>query len=320
MIKGWLTALYFCYLLKETIEMEDIRNQLRNKISQLINAPSEFEVLKPDIQSQINAYMNAVIQVYKLNSSVDLNTILLPDQLSDQFDALYQMVRTYFLSDVNDGKYGPGPQRLLYGNEELGYFGRFNSDDFLHSLDIVDQLNLTSLGVFKSDPFDWFKVIYKGKVLFIHSSIAGHGTTTGGTTNGAGYPWHSTNQIGTDGVREVVFNDHRFKCRTLSSRGDQGLSLIDGHNNVLDPIYTHGSEWNDIIYKFCETIPGSQKNGNWEDLSLFELLEDTTCSSEVSVWGRQVVRGHLDISGYASWMQSNHFQYGWKPVLEWVPE
>lgn len=58
---------------------------------------------------------------------------------------------------------GPGPQELLRGTWEKGYFGALSDAEFLSFMDIKEQLglqapNLTSGG--------WHKLIYKGKILF----------------------------------------------------------------------------------------------------------------------------------------------------------
>ena len=58
---------------------------------------------------------------------------------------------------------GPGPQDLMRGSWERGYFGTLSDAEFLSYMDIKEQLGfpnptLTSGG--------WHKLIYKGKILF----------------------------------------------------------------------------------------------------------------------------------------------------------
>lgn len=59
---------------------------------------------------------------------------------------------------------GPGPQELLRGTWEKGYFGTVSDTDFLTFMDIKEQL--PGLPAPNGVSGGWHKLIYKGKILF----------------------------------------------------------------------------------------------------------------------------------------------------------
>lgn len=59
---------------------------------------------------------------------------------------------------------GPGPQMLMRGTWECGYFGYLTDTEFFSYSDIKDQLALP-WGV-SWQAGGWFKMIYKGKIIF----------------------------------------------------------------------------------------------------------------------------------------------------------
>ena len=62
---------------------------------------------------------------------------------------------------------GPGPQKLLRGNYEKGYFGRFDISELVSAVDFANLFGLSWTPVpAASQPKQWLKFIYKGKVLF----------------------------------------------------------------------------------------------------------------------------------------------------------
>lgn len=63
---------------------------------------------------------------------------------------------------------GPGPQEIIRGNGELGYYGRVQLEDIISASDLVASCDLLGLGLAVNAVTTnyWHKVIYKGKILF----------------------------------------------------------------------------------------------------------------------------------------------------------
>lgn len=97
------------------------------------------------------------------------------------------MVYNYYVCNVKAGQrvysspinaayvydLGPGPQKLLFGNWNAGYFGKLSEVEFLSKADLDNLLpiNITT------SPYSWHKFVYDGKILFIpqtslHGSVS----------------------------------------------------------------------------------------------------------------------------------------------------
>ncbi|BAQ02712.1 hypothetical protein AVU38_gp184 [Ralstonia phage RSL2] len=63
---------------------------------------------------------------------------------------------------------GPGPQKLISGDWDLGYFGYAKStSDLISYANLGTALGLSTAGTALTNDLDWLKVAYKGKVLFV---------------------------------------------------------------------------------------------------------------------------------------------------------
>lgn len=70
---------------------------------------------------------------------------------------------------------GPGPKKLLYGDESKGYFGEVSAAEMSVSDGITDLLffKTTGAGFALSEGVTWIKYFYKGKVVFVPTSLCG---------------------------------------------------------------------------------------------------------------------------------------------------
>lgn len=90
-----------------------------------------------------------VLYYYRVGSMVDGIEVLSPNQ------------PLMFLPDS-----GPGPQKLLRGNYEAGYFGSIPLEELVTGVDFATYYGLTWQVVTSNAPTKWLKFISKGKVLF----------------------------------------------------------------------------------------------------------------------------------------------------------
>lgn len=86
---------------------------------------------------------------------------------------------------------GPGPQTLMRGTWECGLFGYLTDAEFFSYTDIKDQLNLPWGLSWQAG--GWFKLIYKGKIIYLPltawtnnswSALYSYGLVYGDDTNG----------------------------------------------------------------------------------------------------------------------------------------
>ena len=59
---------------------------------------------------------------------------------------------------------GPGPQQLLRGTWESGFFGEVLTKDLFNNIDLINGLSISNSGVLPDT--NWLKFVYKGKILF----------------------------------------------------------------------------------------------------------------------------------------------------------
>lgn len=90
-----------------------------------------------------------VLYYYRVGTLIDGTEVLSPN------------VPLMFLPDS-----GPGPQKLLRGNYEAGYFGSIPLEDLITGADFASHYGLSWQLVSSNVPTKWLKFIHKGKVLF----------------------------------------------------------------------------------------------------------------------------------------------------------
>lgn len=161
-----------------------------------------------------------------------------------------QVVRAVAPADT-----GPGPQSIVRGDWDLGFFGRALSKDLITYTNLTQFLGISTGTAFASDA-DWFKIAYKGKVLFIaslplryalpFSAIYNAGAVYGTNDNGLVIP---QGLAGVNQYKPVTINSNI----TVIPRLLQGLPAT---TSVLPGVITYdngllaapgSNEWDDII-------------------------------------------------------------------------
>lgn len=151
---------------------------------------------------------------------------------------------------------GPGPQTLVRGTWELGYFGRVPVEDILTHAEIVAACGMT---VAEATPNTatgnyWHKVVYKGKILFfpnlmIASTVSFQTLYQKGLVYGlepsANWPAPIKTLLGTIAQGKIITSgQHRFAVRlptsreTLGTTGTTAALLRGGEiDKVFAPLY-----------------------------------------------------------------------------------
>ena len=70
---------------------------------------------------------------------------------------------------------GPGPQELLHGDMDCGFFGIIPEYEFFTTDELINKLGVTPAGTRYQSYSEWFKFAYKGKILFIPRKVFYYG-------------------------------------------------------------------------------------------------------------------------------------------------
>lgn len=150
---------------------------------------------------------------------------------------------------------GPGPQALIRGTWELGYFGRVPIDDILGHAELVTACDMAGLATVNALTGNyWHKVVYKGKILFfpnlmVASTLSFQSLYQKGLVYGlepsANWPAPIKTLLGTVTQGKVISSgQHRFVVRlptsreTLSTTGTTAASLRGGEiDKVFASLY-----------------------------------------------------------------------------------
>lgn len=139
--------------------------------------------------------------------------------------------------------------------------------------------------------------------------------------------WNQINAVGAaQGEQTVVIKGNTYKVRLL-----KGLSTSTyTGSDAFDPVETHGSEWNRLMYhisgkpfKNVNNVLTSEgiDEGDWAKYSEGDLLMNYPDAYGAASWvyERGIYRGLSGVSrvGRAS-EGSETAQFGWRPVLELI--
>lgn len=218
---------------------------------------------------------------------------------------------------------GPGSKNLLYGNEQLGYFGTLTQAEFLSLGKIRNAFNFYS-GLDESAAYEWIKVFYKGRVLFFPRTTIAYNMNwnqlyAAGLVYGVDGPGYAP--AGTPVNQFKILNVGRdvLKIRlfTADSNADpttfvsQQL-LTSGGANIT------GSEWVSLVYALVQNAPVGYSGPKW---SLF--------TPNSFGWGGRKIHTQRTMSNSPSYAQhvDNVYSYAaaktevnyWLPVFELIP-
>lgn len=213
---------------------------------------------------------------------------------------------------------GPGPKTLLFGDEQLGYFGELTSDTFLTVHELQRQLSFYD-GIIVDAKVSWVKVFSEGRVLYIPkrtlaTSVSWDALYNAGLVygeDGVGlYPTATpTNQI-----RIAIVDKRQFKVRLLKN------SLIDP-NPVLtwtDP-NTQLAEWPKLSAALITSVPAAAGMPSWNiypnSSELFAAGTHVHTQSSATTTAQRIMIN----AGVTSAARNGSTSRPWFPALELVP-
>lgn len=192
---------------------------------------------------------------------------------------------------------------LLFGNAQLGYYGRVSSASLITGDELATLCGLTGGTLIPNHSnAEWLKFAYKGKILYVASR---------NYRNLIPYSDLTTRQLGEG--KNVFIKDKPYKVRLLEG------GLYDGDVNV--------NEWDDLIYRVCPSAPGALPK--WDTFTPEEFMAMAGApNGKGSSWTKttytyntqtKVIRGGTTVRDY-SWRTHSNSQnaIGWRPVLEMI--
>lgn len=217
---------------------------------------------------------------------------------------------------------GPGPKTLLFGDEQLGYFGELTSASFLTVPELQRQLNFYS-GVPSNVNMVWVKVFSEGTVLYIPKqpvatdisweTLYGAGLVFG--VDGPGLPPDSTPV--TPAVNQLMLvaaGGRQLKVRLFKN------SLTENNQVVTwtDPD-TQLSEWPKLSAAMITQVPNAPGTPKWNiynnENNLFAASEYTSTQSS---GGPSRIRTMTN-NAVSRVVRPDIIGRTWFPVLELLP-
>lgn len=203
------------------------------------------------------------------------------------------------------GHYKPLPEGtvLLFGDLQLGYYGRIPSSKLINGNDLAALCTLTT-GTPVYNDTEWFKFAYKGKTLFFSSRILRHTLS-----------FTELESKGLIAGRTVTIGGKQYKVRVPS-----------GGNFGGDPTV---NDWDPLMYRICPTAPAPGGLQKWDNISADHInsadpgstIKAATFCSNVYTYNtnNRVVRGNPGLENYNQVNQGDRYSlYGWRPVLELI--
>lgn len=176
---------------------------------------------------------------------------------------------------------GPGPQTLLRGDFERGWFGEVSPSLLFNGDELALRAGLASAGSVINVNTNWLKFAHKGKILFmpklpIRYQVSWNQVLAAGCVYGndseVPNPLPSGAVITPQGkILEV--NGDRFLVRLPkgAKTNPAVLVMVSNHIDVTNG-GADGSEWNDCMLSICNTVPASQTWGNLDNIPDYDLV------------------------------------------------
>lgn len=152
----------------------------------------------------------------------------------------------------------PGPQTLIAGDLQLGYYGKFPASQFVTGSVLAALVSLTAgTAISANDSVDWLKFAFKGKTLYVPMKAL---------RNNISYQNLTAAKIVNDNTMITVKNK-RFIVRLM--RGSNTYPYT-GANNSYDPPEAYQSEYDQLMYRVCVNNP-ARNTPNWDTFTQAQL-------------------------------------------------
>lgn len=219
------------------------------------------------------------------------------------------------------GNVGPGPQEVIAGDSEYGFFGEVSVSELWNGQELSNLLGITQ-GTLQHSNEPWLKFVLDGKIIYKSKKPFRHSIS-----------WSHLNE------KNVVYGDkviedaqgNQYKIRLMkgaltdpskNTDSDRGAKYSEW-NKLMLPIHEQAKNKNWAYPSYVEPEIPSDWNINYTDL---DLVTDSKGGNGYRQWCQEtpetfptnrVIRGETGVSN-ANWYTASGTGsfYGWSPVLE----
>lgn len=221
---------------------------------------------------------------------------------------------------------GPGPQAVVAGDGNLGYYGEVPDTEVLMVTDLLSQIPELNFGTLAGTSITWLKFSYQGKIYYIPkqpvirrmswNQLYNAGLIYGTDDFGLANTGYQANQL-----RIVKSGSYTFKVRTITSDSTDPATAVPFGNGYDTAV--HASMWTDLLYRVCSRLVGSYPTAKWanyadSDLTntnVNEIVRETPNGQPNYVF----IRGASSrIDSYNAQAKTQQANSGWRPVLELI--
>lgn len=176
---------------------------------------------------------------------------------------------------------GPGPQTVIEGNLEYGYFGEILPSEFISTNALRDAVGMT-IGSATGNPTAWHKYVRKGKILIVPNAsltssvtwmnLYNLGIVYGTDDDGKGtfIPTPTVNQRKT-----VKIGADTFIVRLMTGYSDNVADVPPTTLSDSDNTDNLSCEWDDLIYPLFQYTPVKQRLANVASYTLTQMRLNT---------------------------------------------
>lgn len=216
---------------------------------------------------------------------------------------------------------GPGPTKLIGGNEEAGFYGEVPTSEFITGDELARRIGLTAgTSQFSNEP--WLKFSYMGKVEFVAKKTIRHSIS-----------WNNINAANAvTGQRTVDIGGKTYKIRLMKGKTEGKQNDSSSYQGDINK----ESEWNKLMLPIHQKAPSNwtykdnvnSPTENWnvgytdKDLFTHESVGHgfySWCQEYGEAKNFRFMRGGYGVSGsFCNAPLLTYDRYGWRPVLELV--
>ena len=227
---------------------------------------------------------------------------------------------------------GPGPEVLVAGTMDAGFFGEVTSAELLTYEALATQIGLSAgVSQFNEESL-WLKFTLDNKILFVAKKPVRHTVS-----------WNDINTANAvyEGGSQIAVGSHTLDVTLLrGAASDPTVRGGDAAYTGYDIDLSHGSEWNRLMYPIhsgvhtntsnpaVHTDPTAAPFGSWASYSDADLLAYRDFGNGSYVWTQEAsgddtsYRVYLGRHGVSYLARATptfaNTSFGWRPCLRLV--
>lgn len=195
--------------------------------------------------------------------------------------------RNYHIQAVP--RFGPGPNDLIYGNYELGYFGSIPSSEFISAVKLKELTDFTAVVLNTNLAPTWHKYARKGKIYIVPNSALSTLSPTWSTIYLAGLVYGTDDNgitpLGntpTNQMKKIKVGPDTFIVRLMRGYDDDPSGLCPITTQDDDPVLPP-NEFSDFICPLSSYTPESQRLPNIQNSLSATLWNGNTAAQTAAV-------------------------------------